>query len=280
MPGTSRSVAPSCPSCFSCSVRSRPRCWSMRRSMSCEHAELPVDQPLHRRRHLRVDLGALVRQRLQPAPACRPAAPRRTRRAAPRSALTVAVRTLTQCGRVRCSDSTACCSTLLTAAPAGCPIAAPPARSPAHRPHRPCCCARTGRTWRAGSNSTWWPSAPSTRRPVVRAAARLHHHARRLQPGKELAAAWLARASCARSRRSRDQPSAAASRSLQCPTPYVVAIHFGASVSSGCSTQLHFGTRCRPMRGPTLQHRAGGRRPYHLTTRPKAAPFKQVRRVS
>jgi len=71
----------------------------------------------------------------------------------PRSALIVAVRTLTQCCLVRCSDITACCSTFLigTRRMSDCCAASQIARASAASS----LLLRTnGRTWRAGSNST------------------------------------------------------------------------------------------------------------------------------
>ena len=66
-------------------------------------------------------------------------------------------------------------------------------------------------------------------RPVVRAAASLHHDPHRHAAARSTRPAWHAPASCGRSRPSRHQPSAVASRSLQCPS-HKSYDPFGASV--------------------------------------------------
>ena len=54
-------------------------------------------------------------------------------------------------------------------------------RSPARRPRRPCCCAQTGLTCVGRQQLHLVAQAAEHARPVVRAAAGLHHDAHRLQ---------------------------------------------------------------------------------------------------
>jgi len=103
-------------------------------------------------------------------------------------------------------------------------------------------------------------------RPVVRAAARFHHHTHRLQPREvlgqlgpsELLAPDLASLAI----------NPVQLHHVLCNVQAIRrTIHFGASVSRGCLTQHHFGTRCRRLRGPTfLLHK-----PYSRPSRSASA---------
>ncbi len=153
----------------------------------------------------------------------------------PRSEFTVAVRTLTQCERVRCSDSTACCSTLF------CGTRRMSLCCAAH-PDRP----RVGRIVLVAAHERSHLRQPAAappggpaRRARVPSGARCRTLPSRCAPAaaaRSTPPAWPAPASCDQSRPSRHQPSAVASRSLQCPNRKSYD-PFGASVS-----EVHSGT--------------------------------------
>src|SRR5206468_9519813 len=86
---------------------------------------------------------------------------------------------------------------------------------------------------------------------MVRAAARFHHHPHGLQLSEviaELGSSELLAPDLARLDLNPVQL-----HHVLCNVKAVRrTIHFGASVSSGCSTQLHFGTRCRSTARPHL----------------------------
>ena len=120
-------------------------------------------------------------------------------------------------------------------------------------------------TWvwaRCGAGLSDEPALWTSRRAVRRAQAacpqvrstrwitRPRRRGRRVRPRQCARAAGPEPASCTRSRPSAHQPRAVA-HVLCCVQAIRRAIHSGVSVSRGCYTQHHFGTRCRRPRGPT-----------------------------